>query len=120
MISIETMKWRLQGDVGVDLPLVGREGTARVVAADDQKFSLLLLGRRADYTWDRLLVTWRRLVANHELSVAELGGQYDAVGLVSLLAHMQQDAVDRDDVGAVLRLRDAVGVPEHQPTAPTH
>ena len=34
-----------------------------------------------------------RLVQNQELSIAEPGGQHDAVGLVSLLAHMQAEDV---------------------------
>ena len=43
-------------------------------------------GKRADYTWDRVRDTWLRLQANQALTVDELGGGHDAVGLVSLFA----------------------------------
>lgn len=118
MLSVETMKWRLARQPDLRIPLVGSRGAARVVQADDAKLALLVAGRRADYTWERIRVTWDRLVADHELSVAELGGQHDAVGLVSLLAHMQADEVIVDAEHGVLRLRDAQGPPVHQPTAP--
>jgi hypothetical protein len=119
MITIETMKWRLQKQVGESFPLVQWEGSARIVAASEESLSLLVAGQRADYTWDRVRLTRQRLVANHELSVAELGGRHDAVGIVSLLAFMQPDDVDVHREQGVLRLRGARGVPVHQPTAPT-
>jgi hypothetical protein len=89
------------------------------VDVNDSTIDLLVAGRRADLTWDRVRLTWDRLLANHELSVAELGGQHDAVGLVSLFAYMQPDVVDVYAQQGLLRLRDAKGVPVHQPTAPT-
>jgi hypothetical protein len=119
MITIETMKWRLERQIGDSFPLVMWPGAARVVDVNDSTIDLLVAGRRADLTWDRVRLTWERLLANHELSVAELGGQHDAVGLVSLLAHMQPDVVDVYSQQGLLRLRDAKGVPVHQPTAPT-
>lgn len=118
MLSVETMKWRLERQPDLRIPLVAWPGTARVVQADEAKLALLVGGRRADYTWERVRITWERLVADHELSVAELGGQHDAVGLVSLLAYMQADAVVVEPEQGVLRLRDAQGPPVHQPTAP--
>ncbi len=118
MLSIETIKWRLSRRPGLEIPLVAWPGVARVVQADDQKLALLVGGRRADFTWDRVRVTWERLLADHELSVAELGGQHDAVGLVSLLAFMQSDEVSVEREQGVLRLRGAQGPPVHQPTAP--
>ena len=119
MISIETMKWRLGRQIGQSFPLLMWPGSARVVDVNDATVDLLVAGRRADFTWERVLLTWQRLLANHELSVSELGGQHDAVGLVSLLAHMQPDVVDVYSQQGVLRLRHAKGVPVHQPTAPT-
>lgn len=118
MPSIETIKWRLGRQTGLEFPLLMWPGVARVVQADDHRVALLVGGRRADYTWDRVRITWERLLANHELSVAELGGQHDAVGLVSLLAFVQAERVVLENDQGVLRLRDAVGPPAHQPTAP--
>ena len=119
MLSIETMKWRLQRQVGEDLPLLKWAGAMRVIGADDQTIDLLVGGRRVAFTWDRVRSTWERLLADQELSVTELGGQEDAVAMVSLLAEMQADVVVADSTAGVLRLRDVHGKPVHQPVAPT-
>lgn len=119
MITVETLKWRLQREPGLKIPLVKWSGSARLVAADESTFALLVAGRRADYTWDRMVLTVRRLRDNHELSVDELGGQHDAVGLVSLMSLVFADDLDVDCGLGVLRLRDASGPPVHQPTAAT-
>ena len=86
MISIETMKHRTEQMVGEEFPLVFWRGKGRIVGADEGGLSLLVRGMRADYTWDRLTVTWQRLLANHTLTVDELGGGHDAVGIVSIFA----------------------------------
>jgi hypothetical protein len=118
MLTIETMKWRLQQMKGKEIPLVQQPGNAVVLDVDDDSVDLLVAGRRADLGWDRVRITWQRLLANHELSIAELGGQHDAVGLVSLLAFMQaDDLVVSNDTG-VLRPKAPQGKPVHQPTAP--
>jgi len=119
MISVETVKWRLQRQPGLQIPLLKWTGSARLVEADEQKLALLVDGRRADYTWGRVLLTVGRLLDNHELSVDELGGQHDAVGLVSLIALVYADDLDVDRENGVARLRDASGPPVHQPSAAT-
>lgn len=119
MISVETLKWRLQREPSLRIPLVKWQGAGRLVAADEAKLALLIAGRRADYTWDRVLLAVGRLRDNHELSVDELGGQHDAVGLVSLIALVLADDLDVDRDLGVLRLRDASGPPVHQPSAAT-
>ncbi len=118
MLSIETMKWRLQRLDGAEFPLVGRMGTARVVDVSDTSVGLLVAGRRAEFTWGRVRRTWERLLANHELSVSELGGGDDAYGLVALLAYMQSETLEIDGTHAVLRPSKVEGMPVRQPTAP--
>ena len=105
MISIETMKHRTEQMVGEEFPLVFWRGKGRVVGSSDRELSLLVRGMRADFTWDRLTVTWKRFVANHTLTVDELGGGHDAVGIVSLFALMQADALDVLDADGLLVLK---------------
>jgi hypothetical protein len=114
MISIETMKYRTKVMVGRDLPLVFWRGKGRIVAVDDTSIALLVRGQRVDLTWDRLTVTWKRLVSDFTLTVDELGGQADAVGIVSLFALMQDDAVDVVDADGLLVLKEHEGKPVHQ------
>ena len=114
MISIETMKFRTAEMIGDDLPLVFWRGKGRIVAAGEGGLSLLVRGMRADYTWDRLTVTWKRLLSNHTLTVDELGGGHDAVGIVSIFALMQADGLDVLDADGLLVLKERVGVPVHQ------
>ena len=78
MLSVETMKWRLERMKGRTFPLVQWPGTARVLDVTETSLDLLVGGVRADYTWDRVRITQQRLMQNHELSIAELGGQHDA------------------------------------------
>ena len=118
MLTVETMKWRLERLRGESFALVQWPGVARVLGVTETSFGLLVGGRRADYTWERVLVTQQRLLHNHELSVAELGGQHDAVGLVSLLAHLQAEDLLVSAERGVLRLAHPEGAPVHQPTAP--
>ena len=110
MISAETMKWRLQEGRFSEFDLVFWKGTGRVVGAGD-KLSLQVRGKRADYTWERLRDTWQRLQVNHELTVDELGGGHDAVGLVSLFAACGQDEIEVDATDGLLRLPRAGGRP---------
>ena len=114
MISIETMKHRTEQMVGEEFPLVFWRGKGRIVASSDRELSLLVRGMRADFTWDRLTVTWKRLVADHTLTVDELGGGHDAVGIVSLFALMQADALDVLDADGLLVLKAPEDTPVHQ------
>jgi hypothetical protein len=111
MISAETMKWRLQEGKLTDFDLVFWKGAGRVVSAADDRLSLQVRGKRADYTWERVRDTWLRLQVNHTLTVDELGGGHDAVGLVSLFAAFQIDEVEVVSADGLLRLRNAKGRP---------
>ncbi len=117
MISIETMKYRANELVGQEFPLVFWRGKARVAAVDDTSIALLVRGQRVDLTWDRLAVSWQRLLGNFTLTIDELGGQADAVGVVSLFAFMQADAVEVTDADGLLVLKERKGKPEHQDVA---
>jgi hypothetical protein len=114
MISIETMKFRTADMIGDEFPLVFWRGKGRIVASDDTSLSLLVRGLRVDLTWDRLVTTWDRTLSNHTLTADELGGGADAVGVVSLFAFLQADAVSVLDTDGLLVLDDAVGTPVHQ------
>lgn len=118
MLSMETIKWRLARTIGQEFPLVQWPGAARVLSVGEKTIALLVNGQRAEYTWERVRGTWERLVANHELSVRELGGQHDAAGLVALLAFAQAESVVASERHGVLRLAHPTGTPVHQPTAP--
>ena len=111
MISAETMKWRLQEGKLTDFDLVFWNGAGRVVGAGDGKLSLQVRGKRADYTWERVRDSWRRLQLNHTLTVDELGGGHDAVGLVSLFAAFGDDELEVVPGDGLLRLRNASGRP---------
>jgi hypothetical protein len=114
MISIETMKYRTERMIGEEFPLVFWRGKGRIVGSSDRELSLLVRGMRADFTWDRLTVTWKRFVADHTLTVDELGGGHDAVGIVSLFALMQADALDVLDADGLLVLKAPEDTPVHQ------
>ena len=114
MITIETMKFRTADMVGEEFPLVFWRGKGRIVASDDTSLSLLVRGLRVDLTWDRLVTTWARTLSNHTLTIDELGGGADAVGVVSLFAFMQADAVSVLDTDGLLVVDDTVGTPVHQ------
>ena len=68
----------------------------------------------SDYTWDRLSVTWKRLLSNYTLDIDELGGAADAVGIVSIFALMQADAVDAVGPDGLLVLKERPDTPVHQ------
>jgi hypothetical protein len=114
MISIETMKFRTADMIGEEFPLVFWRGKGRIVASDETSLSVQVRGIRADLTWDRLVTTWRRTLSNHTLTVDELGGGADAVGIVSLFAFMQADAVSVLDTDGLLVVDDTEGTPVHQ------
>jgi hypothetical protein len=114
MISIETMKYRTSLSLGAKFPLVFWRGTGRIVASDDTGLDVLVRGMRAHYTWERLTTTWQRLLANHTLGIDELGGGHDAVGIVSLFADMQADAVSVNEADGLLVLDERQGTPVHQ------
>jgi hypothetical protein len=114
LVSIETMKSRGAGMVGHQIPLVFWRGNARVVASDEVSISLLVRGVRVDLTWERLGTTWDRLLSNHTLTVDELGGGADAVGIVSLFAFHESAAVSVLDADGLLVLVETVGTPVHQ------
>jgi hypothetical protein len=114
MISIETMKFRTADMIGEEFPLVFWRGKGRIVASDDTSLSLLVRGLRVDLTWDRLATTWSRTLSNHTLTVDELGGGADAVGVVSLFAFLQADAVSVLGTDGLLVVDDTEGTPVHQ------
>ena len=114
MISIETMKFRTADMIGEEFPLVFWRGKGRIVASDDTSLALLVRGVRVDLTWDRLITTWSRTLSNQTLTVDELGGGADAVGIVSLFASMQADAVSVLDTDGLLVVDDTEGTPVHQ------
>ena len=114
MISIETMKHRTEQMLGAEFPLVFWRGKGRIVGSDEGGLSLLVRGMRADYTWDRLTVTWKRFLSNHTLTVDELGGGHDAVGIVSIFAQLQADGLDVVDADGLLVLRERPDTPMHQ------
>ena len=114
MISIGTMKQRTAEMVGEEFPLVYWTGAGRIVGSDDAMLSVLVRGMRADYTWERLTVTWRRFEDNHTLTVDELGGGHDAVGIVSIFALLRADAVAVIDEDGLLVLRERADTPIHQ------
>lgn len=114
MISIETMKRSTGQQVGEEFPLILWRGLGRIVASDEAGLSLLVRGTRVQYTWDRIRVVSERLLANHTLGVDELGGAADAVGLVSIIAHVQADDVSVADADGLLVVRDPAETPVHQ------
>jgi len=114
MISIETMKHRTEQMLGAEFPLVFWRGKGRIVGSDEGGLALLVRGMRADYTWDRLTVTWKRFLSNHTLTVDELGGGHDAVGIVSIFAQLQADGLDVVDADGLLVLRERPDTPVHQ------
>jgi hypothetical protein len=114
MISIETMKFRTADMLGEEFPLVFWRGKGRIVASDARSLSLLIRGVRVDLTWERLTTTWERLLSNHTLSVDELGGGADAVGIISLFAALQADGLDLLGTDGLLVLREPLDTPVHQ------
>jgi hypothetical protein len=114
MIAIDTMKFRTADMIGEEFPLVFWRGNGRIVASDDESISLLVRGVRVDLTWDRLAVTWGRFLQNHTMTVDELGGGADAVGIVSLFAHIQADGLCTLEADGLITLAETQGVPVHQ------
>jgi hypothetical protein len=93
-VSLESIQQRSADMVGTEFPLVLWKGAGRIVAAGDGGVSVQVRGMRADYSWDRLAASWRRLRDNHALGIDELGGGHDAVGIVSLFAFLEASEVD--------------------------
>ena len=114
MISIETMKFHTAEKIGDEFPLVFWSGTGRIVGSDERALSLLVRGVRCDYTWDRLTITWKRFLANHTLTIDELGGGADAVGIVSLFAQLQADGLSLVADDGLLILSEPADTPVHQ------
>jgi hypothetical protein len=71
-------------------------------------------GVRVDLTWERLGTTWDRLFSNHTLTVDELGGGADAVGVVSLFALFGVEALSVLDPDGLLVLVETQETPVHQ------
>jgi hypothetical protein len=113
-ISVETMKHRSETMIGREFPLVFWRGAGRILGSDDTSVALLVRGVRVDLTWERLTTTWKRVLSNHTLSVDELGGGADAVGIVSLFALMQGDSVAVGDLDGLLVLKAPADTPVHQ------
>ncbi|MFA4964143.1 MAG: hypothetical protein WC709_00680 [Thermoleophilia bacterium] len=114
MIFFDIMKHRIGKMVGDEFPLVFWRGKGRVLAADEAGLDLLVRGLRARYTWERLSLTLTRLLRNHTLSVDELGGGHDAVGIVSVFALLQGDDLDVVDPDGLLVLKERPDTPVHQ------
>jgi len=114
MISVETMKYRARLMRGTEFPLVSWRGTGRIVGSDDAAVDVTVRGVRVRLTWERLRTTWQRFLANHTLTVDELGGGPDAVAIVSLFAFFQGEDVEVVDAAGLLVLKDAQGRPVHQ------
>jgi len=114
MISIETMKHRTEEMLGEEFPLVFWRGKGHILGSDEGGLSLLVRGMRADLTWDRLTVTWNRFLSNHTLTVDELGGGHDAVGIVSVFALVQANDLDVLDADGLLILKEHADTPVHQ------
>lgn len=102
-MRLESMQQETADMVGREFPLVMWSGNGRVVAAGDDGVALLVRGLRADFTWERLASTWKRLKDNQTLGIDELGGGHDAVGIVSLFAFLEAASVDvLDDEGVLV------------------
>ena len=114
MISIETMNQRAATMVGEEFPLVSWIGTGRIVGSDDGTLSVLVRGMRADYTWARLAITWNRVLQNHTLDIDELGGAFDAVGIVSIFALLGADDLEVIPEDGLLVLKKRADRPVHQ------
>ena len=114
MIAIETMKQRTAEKLGEEFPLVYWSGTGRIVGSDDARLSLLVRGMRADYTWERLAITWRRVLENYTLDVDELGAAHDAVGIVSIFALLGADDLDVFGEDGLIVLKKRADTPIHQ------
>lgn len=114
MISGETARARVTDMVGAPFPLLLGRGTGHVVAVDAAGFDLLVAGLRVRVAWERLDAVVRRLSANHTLSIDEMGGGDDAVGIVSLLARVfPEDLAVTAQAGLVV-VRRHDGPPVHQ------
>jgi hypothetical protein len=114
LVSIDTMRFRGAGMIGEEFPLVFWRGKGRIVASDDVSISLLVRGVRVDLTWERLSTTWDRLLSNHTLTVDELGGGADAVGVVSLFALFEAEGLSVLDTDGLLVLAEPQDTPVHQ------
>jgi hypothetical protein len=114
LVSIETMMFRSAGMIGEEFPLVFWRGKGRIVACDDVSISLLVRGTRIQLTWERLGTTWDRLLSNHTLTVDELGGGADAVGIVSFFALLEAEGLSVLDTDGLLVLAEARDTPVHQ------
>ena len=115
MISIETMKYRAKELLGTGVParLLARQGARRGRRRHEHRpprprpAGRPHLGPSHRHAGS---ASW----ANFTLTVDELGGQADAVGVVSLFAFMQADAVDVTDADGLLVLKEREGKPVHQ------
>jgi hypothetical protein len=114
MMTIETMKHRAAELLGKTFPLVLWSGTGEVAAVSETTLDLVVRGTRVSITWDRMSVTLRRLEQNHVLTSAELGGQADAIGIVSLLALLWPAELHVLDEQGMVRLKSPEGTPVHQ------
>ncbi len=114
MISVSVLRTGATAMVGTDVQLMPHGGRGRVAEVDDVGVDLLVTGVRVRLTWGRLDDSLRRFVANHTLTVDELGGGQDAIGIVSLLASVFRDDVAIDAQEGLIVLRHPEQSPIHQ------
>ena len=112
--TVDAMRLRGAAMIGEEFPLVFWRGKGRIVASDDNSISLLVRGVRVDLTWERLSTTWDRLLSNHTLTVDELGGGADAVGIVSLFALFAAEVLSVLGSDGLLVLLETQETPVHQ------
>jgi len=111
--SFDALKARVVDMTGSTIASLG-DRRVRVAATDATGVDILVNGVRVRLTWGRLEASLRRLAANHTLSVDELGGGIDAVGLVSALASALGSDVLVNSDKDLLVVRERVGTPIHQ------
>lgn len=114
MLSISTLRPIIEQIAGEHIPLIAEEGTARIAIQEGSGPDLVVRGVRVRYTWGRIDAALGRLTANHSLSVDELGGGPDALGLVSLLAHALPSQLRPVGDQGLLVLVQNDGTPIHQ------
>lgn len=114
MIPFDVLKSRLIAMQGQDVTLLEARGLGRLVKVDESGADVVVRGVRIRLTWGRLDGCLQRLAANHTLTVEELGGGPDALGLVSLLAAALPEEVVVSPAEGLILARERNDKPIHQ------